>query len=293
MSTFSIVGLEEHDAALRAALFENQGIEGAAYVLFREAQIESDPWDRRRHTKLLVREVIPIVPVSASGVHITWDTGSYVALLQRTASEDLILGIAHCHPGGLDAFSVQDDENEAELLRTACNRNGRETKLVSILFAAEGAPRVWQCPKHQTPVRSVTFIGERIQFHHPSTAPGSPVFARQMLAFGPALTRQLKNLRVGVVGAGGTGSATAVLLARAGVGQLLVVDEDIVETTNLNRLHGATQADADAMRPKAEIVAGEIARMALGIRVIALRGWASSPALRAELKACDVIFLLH
>lgn len=36
MSTFSITGLDEHDAALRAALFENTGVEGAAYVLFRE-----------------------------------------------------------------------------------------------------------------------------------------------------------------------------------------------------------------------------------------------------------------
>jgi hypothetical protein len=138
MSTFSITGLEEHEAALRAALFENAGVEGAAYVLFREAQIAIDPWDRRRHTKLLVREVIPIVLVSADGMHVTWDTASYVALLQRAQREQLVLGIAHSHPKGPDGFSAQDDANEAELLRTACNRNGTEATLVSLLFTAAG-----------------------------------------------------------------------------------------------------------------------------------------------------------
>jgi molybdopterin/thiamine biosynthesis adenylyltransferase len=292
MSTFSIVGLEEHEAALRAALFENEGIEGAAYVLFREARVESDPWDRRQHVKLLIREVIPIVPVSASGVHVTWDTSSYIALLQRTKNEALTLGIVHCHPSGPDAFSEQDNDNESELLRTAFNRNGHETRLVSMLFTGKGTvrARVWQYPSHQTPTRSIIFVGEQIQFHLPGAAASSPAFARQVLAFGPTLIHQLKHLRVAVIGAGGTGSATAPLLARAGVGQILIVDDDIVETTNLNRLHGATQSDADAMRLKAEVVAGEIARMGLGARAIPMRGWVNAPATRDALKSCDVIF---
>lgn len=292
MTTFSIVGLEEHDAALRAVLFESSGIEGAAYVLFREAQVVSDPWDRQRHSKLLIREIIPIVPVSAGGMHVTWDTASFVALLQRAQREGLVLGVAHSHPKGPARFSEQDTANEAELLRTMCHRNGNASKLVSLLFDGAGPvlARVWQHPKHQTQVRSVMFIGERIQFHRQSGAPASDVFARQILAFGPALVNQLKGFRVGVIGAGGTGSATATLSARAGVGQLVIVDEDIVETTNLNRLHGATQVDADAMRPKAEVVAREIARMGIGARVLAMRGWVSAPDVRDTLKSCDVIF---
>jgi molybdopterin/thiamine biosynthesis adenylyltransferase len=293
MSTFSIVGLDEHEAALRAALFETTNTEGAAYMLFREARIGSDPWDRQRHTKLLIREVIPIIPVSAGAEHITWNTASYVALLQRAKQEELILGIAHSHPGGPDRFSEQDDVNEAELFRTMCHRNGPESKFVSVLFTGDArlVARVWQHPKHQTNVRMITFIGERIQVHRPETASlVAPAFARQALAFGPELTSQLKSLRFGVIGAGGTGSATAPLLARAGAGQIVIIDDDIVETTNLNRLHGATQSDADAMRPKAEVIAAEIARMGLGARVIPMRGWVSDPAVRDALKSCDIIF---
>jgi len=292
MTTFSIVGLEEHEAALRAALFEKHGIEGAAYVVFREAQVASDPWDRQRHSKLLIREVIPIVSISADGMQVTWDTASYIALLQRVQREELVLGIAHSHPGGPARFSEHDSANEADLLRTACNRNGTAAKLVSLLFGGDSTvlARVWQYPRHQTLARSVMFIGERIQFHPQSVAAASNAFARQILAFGPALVHQLKNLRVGVIGAGGTGSATAPLLARAGTGQILIVDDDIVETTNLNRLHGATQSDADAMRPKAEVVAREITSMGLGTRVLAMRGWVSAPGVRDALKSCDVIF---
>ena len=47
----------------------------------------------------------------------------------------------------------------------------------------------------------------------------------------------LKAGRIGIAGAGGLGSNVAVMLARAGVGKLLVVDYDIVEPSNLNRQH--------------------------------------------------------
>lgn len=293
MSTFSIVCLEEHEAALQGSMFAQPGVEGAAYVLFKEARIESDPWDRTSHTKLLMRGIAGIEPTSASGTHITWDTRSFVELLQRAQRDGLVLGIAHSHPAGPTNFSSQDNDNEAELLRTACNRNGKSAKLVSMLFTADGSirARVWQYRKYQTTARSVVVIGERIRLHLPDhQAPTSAAFARQILAFGPALFHQMKNLRVGIIGAGGTGSATAPLAARAGAGQILIVDDDIVEATNLNRLHGATQADADGMKAKAEVVAGEIARMALGTRVIAPRGWVNAPDLRDALKSCDVIF---
>ena len=52
-----------------------------------------------------------------------------------------------------------------------------------------------------------------------------------------------------------------MLLARLGAGQLVLFDNDIVDVTNLNRLHGARRSDADAMRPKVEVVAREIAEI--------------------------------
>ncbi|MBB6447740.1 sulfur carrier protein ThiS adenylyltransferase ThiF [Bacillus benzoevorans] len=51
----------------------------------------------------------------------------------------------------------------------------------------------------------------------------------------PYVHQQLKNGKVAIAGLGGLGSNIAVMLARIGVGQLLLVDFDIVEPSNLNR----------------------------------------------------------
>ena len=47
--------------------------------------------------------------------------------------------------------------------------------------------------------------------------------------------RQLKNARVGVIGVGGLGCFSAVQLAAMGVGSLTLVDQDVVDLTNLHR----------------------------------------------------------
>ena len=66
--------------------------------------------------------------------------------------------------------------------------------------------------------------------------------------------RRLSNSRVVVIGCGALGSVSANLLARAGVGQMLIVDRDFVELDNLQRQ--VLYDEADVGMPKA-IVAVE------------------------------------
>ena len=51
----------------------------------------------------------------------------------------------------------------------------------------------------------------------------------------PEMYEKISNASVAIAGLGGLGSNVAVMLARAGVGHLLLVDFDKVELTNLNR----------------------------------------------------------
>jgi sulfur carrier protein ThiS adenylyltransferase len=51
----------------------------------------------------------------------------------------------------------------------------------------------------------------------------------------PNVHKKVKNSKVAIAGLGGLGSNIAVMLARIGVGHLLLVDFDIVEPSNLNR----------------------------------------------------------
>jgi tRNA threonylcarbamoyladenosine dehydratase len=58
---------------------------------------------------------------------------------------------------------------------------------------------------------------------------------RAELLFKTEGLNNLKNANVLVVGVGGVGSFAAEFLARAGVGNLTIVDGDVVDVTNINR----------------------------------------------------------
>jgi adenylyltransferase/sulfurtransferase len=62
-------------------------------------------------------------------------------------------------------------------------------------------------------------------------------YARQMLVknWGEEGQKKLQSSRVVVVGAGGLGSPASIYLAVAGVGELRIIDSDVVELSNLNR----------------------------------------------------------
>ena len=64
--------------------------------------------------------------------------------------------------------------------------------------------------------------------------------SRTELLIGKDGLEKLKNSKVIVLGVGGVGSYTIEALARAGVGELIIVDDDTVCLTNLNRQVHAT-----------------------------------------------------
>jgi hypothetical protein len=65
--------------------------------------------------------------------------------------------------------------------------------------------------------------------------------ARLNAAFGLEAAVRLRGATVAIIGAGGTGSAAIEVLARAGVGRLIVVDPDQLTESNLERVHGSSQ----------------------------------------------------
>ena len=78
-------------------------------------------------------------------------------------------------------------------------------------------------------------------------------YSRQILAFGKEGQNKISEVKVGVVGLGGMGSAIAQMLAYLGVKRFILIDDDIVDETNLNRLIGATIKDVENKSAKTEI----------------------------------------
>lgn len=297
MNTVDMILQERHLTKLYELVSHADGTEGAAYLLLGRADIICDPWDRSRRLRLLSHEVVPIPKadlVSASTQHVTWETASFVRLLKQAQDRGLIAGIVHSHQHGALGFSEQDDTNESRLVQLAHNRNGSSEMMASLLLPNGGTPRarLWTSASTNQGCIKVSVAGRNLAIHpfKIQNMLSNEIWHRQALAFGDALNDILRSLKVGIVGCGATGSATAMLLSRLGVGQLLLIDEDIVETTNLNRLHGANRGDADAMRPKVDVLAREIANLGLGVRPHPIRSWVGDSKCRDALRSCDVIF---
>jgi adenylyltransferase/sulfurtransferase len=109
----------------------------------------------------------------------------------------------------------------------------------------------------------------------PLVAPGPPLtpderarYARHLLLpeIGEVGQRRLRAARVCVVGAGGLGAPVLQYLAAAGVGRIGIVDDDVVDVTNLQRqvIHG----HADVGRPKAESAAETVRAIDPGVEVV-------------------------
>jgi molybdopterin/thiamine biosynthesis adenylyltransferase len=99
----------------------------------------------------------------------------------------------------------------------------------------------------------------------------------------------LSNIRVGVAGLGGVGSILVEFLARLGIGELVLVDFDVVELENMNRLVGSKPSDIG--RPKVKY-AGRIAREAATSKkfnVVTFRGSAAENEGLEKLLDTDIV----
>lgn len=81
-------------------------------------------------------------------------------------------------------------------------------------------------------------------------------FARTELIFGEAGMQRLQSARVAVFGVGGVGGHLVQALARAGVGHITVIDDDVVSVSNINRQ--AVAMDSTVGRPKVEVIAEQV-----------------------------------
>ena len=94
-------------------------------------------------------------------------------------------------------------------------------------------------------------------------------YSRQILfqGIGEAGQEKLLSSHVAIVGCGALGTQQASLLTRAGVGELVVIDRDYVEESNLQRQTLFTEQDAAERFPKAVAAEAHLKQANSGIKV--------------------------
>ncbi len=98
---------------------------------------------------------------------------------------------------------------------------------------------------------------------------------------------RLLNSTVGITGAGGLGGFALELLARMGVGRLIIVDDDVFSDSNLNRQLVSLEKNLE--RSKADAAAERISEIngALEVKAFQMRGDASN--LTEVFADCDLV----
>jgi molybdopterin/thiamine biosynthesis adenylyltransferase len=94
------------------------------------------------------------------------------------------------------------------------------------------------------------------------------------------------GLTAAIIGVGGLGAPAALALARAGVERLILIDDDVVDRSNLHRQ--ILFRDADVGRPKLEATVDSLRRSGLKTHLEARSG-RLTPSTTALVEGCDVI----
>ena len=116
-------------------------------------------------------------------------------------------------------------------------------------------------------------------------------YSRQILfpEIGKTGQEKLLDSRVLLVGCGALGASHAEMLARAGVGNLRIVDRDFVEYTNLQRQTLFKESDAAERLPKAVAAKARIEEINSGIDVEAIVADVNHSYVEALIDGCDLV----
>ncbi len=138
--------------------------------------------------------------------------------------------------------------------------------------------------------KRIDVIGKQFSILHTNIENKKSLFqwSRQLLTYSKQSQNTLDKISVAVIGAGGTGSIIAEGLVRLGVTNINIIDDDIVELTNLNRWQGGRIKDIGKYKSKA--LAKKLENSAENINVLPFTFNAISQDSLDVIKGCDILF---
>jgi molybdopterin/thiamine biosynthesis adenylyltransferase len=178
-------------------------------------------------------------------------TATFIRRILRGARDKQLVPLfIHSHGSGdRVGFSSTDIASHERGYPALLDLSGRP---VGALVLTDGAVAgdVWLSGTERAELERVVIIGANIvqRTASPMIVDGHRIQDdRQARLFGDLGQQILRQAKIGVIGAGGAGMLAIEYLSRLGVGEIVVVEPERVELTNVPRLPGATRWDAMAL----------------------------------------------
>lgn len=300
---------EDQHARLKAHLFPGDGKEAVALALCgRAGSVTSFGPDAPR-VVLIVHELtlVPFDECDRRPDRVTWPTRALAPILQKAARRRMAVVKFHSHASQYTAFSDTDDASDRELFEAIDNYVEGDLPHASAVMLPDGSlfGRLVSSDGAFSPIDSTSVVGhdwrvwyaDEVQSRQAQTAdvdrssaPSAPAFAqRTAQAFGKGTVSKLGRLSIAVVGASGTGSPTIEMLARLGLGELVIADPEAVEDKNRNRILHSTPRDARLRKKKVDMLARAVRRMGLGTNVVPIAASLWDPGVVARIAQCDAV----
>jgi hypothetical protein len=192
-------------------------------------------------------------------------------------------------------MSPDDIAAEARIAFTAAGATGYP--LVGLTTTNDGSysARIWErvAPKRyrSREAESVRVVGRCLRITRPTVERNTDgALERTESVWGRVGQDALAQLRVGIAGLGSVGSCVAEGLARMGFENVVLVDRDVVEIRNLDRLLNATRRDLGRLKVDVARDALLDHRTALSGTVTAVSAWCDEESGYRSLLDCDAIF---
>lgn len=263
---------------LKHHLFPGDGLEASAIVLASCNKIKDQ-------IIFLVQDIL-LVPHSECKRkvdYLTWP-GKYIEeAIEKGEENNLSIFLMHSHPSGFNQFSTADDESDQRVI--PCIFAAYNQLHGSIIVTPDGKliGRFYDKNLSHQYIDKFLIVGQDLALITPQSS-------SKVMPFSADMTESLKNFKVGVIGASGTGSIVIENLARLGVGHLVLIDDDVIEYKNLNRILNSTIQDAENQKSKVKVLADVINQYRSDVVLTALDSKIGTQQAILEVATCDVLF---
>lgn len=251
-AAYSIAMTQDVADTARKHLLRDDGDEDLCFALWYPSRGQS------RTTALIHRIILPREGDRNVHGNASFEPVFFERALAEAAEAGAGLALLHSHPLGRGWQGMSFDDVRAEQGNAGAVFGATRQPFVGITLAGDGAwsGRFWVRTAPRSYARhncaTVRVVGDRLSVYYmdelapPPIANGEQV--RTVSAWGEDAQRDLARLRIGLVGSGSVGGLVGDSLARTGFEDVTLLDFDLVETHNLDRLSYATRNDVGKLK---------------------------------------------